>query len=149
MKKKIINQIMVFLMVIIMISGATVTAFASEYENVHNDIMQRNNDVMTMATDTYRIAAQTIAAVNTKLSSYIGITKTFHCDVRSDGGDHITGTPISLTLMNGNGTIMFENYYVTVNQNFEITFTLPKSGTYTLIIDNGTDYPLDIWLYWD
>lgn len=149
MKKTFVNRIAVFLLAMVMMIGTAVPAFAAECETVPVEATVENNEVMPRATDTFRINAQTIQAVKTTLSSYIGFTKTFHCDVRSDGGDHISGTPICLTLMNGNGTIMFEKYYVTVNQNFEMTFTLPKSGTYTLIVDNGTDYPLDIWVYWE
>ena len=146
MKKTFVSRIAVFMLAMLMLVGTVLPASAVECENM--TVVAEETNAVTPRVYYWPCNPQEIRALTVDLSSYIGISKTFVLDTMIYSGSSSSGTSFSVSLMNENGTWMFQNQVMNVGESKEWKFTLPKSGTYTLIIDNGTNYEIGLFPHW-
>lgn len=143
MKKTFGKRIAVFMLAMIMVCGAALPAAAAEYEDMS---VVAEEAYATPRVYYWPCKVNEITAIQSSLSSYIGITKTFKVDTMIYSGTG-SGT-IVLSLYNPDGTVRFQNYVMNVGDSATWKFTLPSSGTYILIVDNYSDSEVGVFPSW-
>lgn len=159
MKMNVMKRIAAFVLAGIMALGTSVSTFAAEPE-----VAGEVSDETCVAEYTIDVGSNSIMPLYDnepvggtiqsnksdvyypKLSSYVGLSKTFYAGTSSSGSAGM----VLLYLYNKNNKLISNDWILGVNDYGSWSFTLPSSGTYTLkVFLQGTTAPVNIAASWE
>lgn len=148
MKKcKIARGIIAFALVVIMMFGTTMSAFAAESNEV-----ERNAEVTTTYGNNLSALVSNLesgkgGSAIAHLDSYVGITKKFTVTLLASVGN--SGTVSIYIKRVSDGSVVGSWGLSSGKTTDSTTFTLPKSGDYKMVVYNGTNGTTSVLGYWE
>lgn len=142
-KTKYLNRIILLLCTLTLLFSTTTVAFAAEHSNQDISVQKVTRDAEAW---TNSINSGGSASCYPVLNSYIGVQKTINISILKLGSGTVTG--VATCIMYGTNGEILGAWNITPGSSINVSFNLPKSGTYTLEFLNDTNVMIQGKGFW-
>ena len=148
MKAKVLKRFIALVMSVLLMLGASVSAFATDVPSDVSTNLVETSDSSSDATvptrrNTYDVGTcpgHGTLTLYTTLDPYIGFQKTLYISVYVPSLDVQPSNGITVTVYKPDGNTLTSFFAYPRKEEYYLPFTLPSSGTYRVVFESNTTY---------